>query len=135
MHHGRLIITLAALATAVLTLAPGAAAQGSSIQIDPLSQVTTVFFFNGHVTVGYRYECSGGTGTVFGTVTQSPPESAFTTSAFGFQNVACDGKRHDGSVTMCCGFGFDAGRATATLTLSAPSGSATDTRVVKLEPR
>jgi hypothetical protein len=70
-------------------------------------------------------KCAGGslmqTGTVNGSVTQSPPETPSpVTLSTGFSVVVCDGKAHTVGLTVD-GAGYDDGKAKATVTLVNPN--------------
>ena len=69
----------------------------------------------------------GGSGTVNGSVSQSPPETASpVTLATGFSLVVCDGTAHAVGLTVD-GAGYDDGKAKATVTLVNPSTLKTTT--------
>jgi hypothetical protein len=126
----RLSIALAVTATALIAaLAPAAGAStNTKVSIEPNAQVMTL----GFVIVGVHYQCFGGNGVVSVQVTQFPPDNWITTSGTGAQTVTCDGQTHEASIPVQGSFGYDAGKATATATLTAPSGSATDTREINI---
>lgn len=127
----RLTLALGVLATAlVAALAPGAgAATNTSISISSNAQLITPTL----VQVGFHYRCDGGIGVVSMTVSQSFPESTGASGSDAFI-FACDGRTHEAAISVfgCCY--FDAGKATATGTLTDPSGNtATDgPRTIKI---
>jgi hypothetical protein len=86
------------------------------------------------VSVALHVTCEGGPvfGVVDVTVQQDPPETQSTTIGTGAQVVVCDGAQHDVAVTVTGGSfsGFDIGKAFATATLVAPSGTDTDARPI-----
>jgi hypothetical protein len=88
------------------------------------------------VSVALHVTCEGDPipGTVFVTVEQEPPETQSTTVGSGSQVVVCDGNQHDVAVTVTGGSfsGFDIGKAFATATLVAPSGTDTDARPIMI---
>ena len=85
------------------------------------------------IAVSVTLTCSGGTGTVSLTASQTSAQSNSGSSASGsgFVSAKCDGKSH--KVTQFLnGFGFQQGTATVSATLTAPSGTATDEKVVQV---
>jgi hypothetical protein len=86
------------------------------------------------VSVALHVTCEGAPdpGVVQVTVQQDPPETQSTTIGTGQQVVVCDGFQHDVAVNVTGGSfsGFDIGKAFATATLVAPSGSDTDAREI-----
>jgi hypothetical protein len=79
-------------------------------------------FAGTQLDVGLNVRCTGGSGAVVVNVSQDPPESPFPVSeGSGPQFVECDGSTHSVGVTIT-GFGFDAGRASATADLTTGSG-------------
>ena len=88
------------------------------------------------VSVALHVTCEGDPlpGTVDVTVEQNPPETQSTTVGTGEQVVVCDGNQHDVAVTVTGGSfsGFDIGKAFATATLVAPSGTDTDARPITI---
>jgi hypothetical protein len=77
------------------------------------------------IDVGLYVRCSGGSGSVIVNLNQYPPETPYpVATGSGPQIVACNGQTHSVAVTVG-GFGFDAGRAKATATVTAPSGNKT----------
>jgi hypothetical protein len=124
-----------AAAAAALALAAGAAGPAKATGTGPTDvsillqaqYVTEVL-----VSVALHVTCEGGSGTVAVTVEQEPPETQSTTIGTGQQVVVCDGRQHDVAVTVTGGSfsGFDIGKAFATATLLAPSGTDTDARQI-----
>jgi opacity protein-like surface antigen len=77
--------------------------------------------------LGLQVRCTGGEGSVSGSVSQSPPQTPYpVTFSTGVQAVVCDGKTHAVALTVD-GFGYDAGQANATVTLTVPSTLKTTT--------
>ena len=68
------------------------------------------------------------------TVEQEPPETQSPTVGTGESVVVCDGNQHDVAVNVTGGSfsGFDIGKAFATATLVAPSGTDTDARPITI---
>jgi hypothetical protein len=88
------------------------------------------------VSVALHVTCEGDPlfGVVDVTVEQEPPETQSTTVGTGEEVVVCDGNQHDVAVTVTGGSfsGFDIGKAFATATLVAPSGTASDARPITI---
>jgi hypothetical protein len=88
------------------------------------------------VSVALHVTCGGDpvSGTVVVTVEQNPPETQSQTVGTGQQVVVCDEKQHDVAVTITGGSfsGFDIGKAFATATLFAPSGTDSDARPITI---
>jgi hypothetical protein len=88
------------------------------------------------VSVALHVTCEGDPlfGVVDVTVEQQPPETQSTTVGTGEQVVVCDGNQHDVAVTVTGGSfsGFDIGKAFATATLVAPSGTDSDARPITI---
>jgi hypothetical protein len=73
------------------------------------------------IDVALEVRCSGGSGSVIVNLNQYPPETPYpVATGSGPQIVTCDGRTRSVAVTVA-GFGFDAGRAKATATLTTPS--------------
>jgi hypothetical protein len=133
MKHGRwLAAAIAALALATAGAAPARAASTTDVSIMVQAQYVTEVV----VDVALHVTCEGDPppGTVEVTVEQEPPETQSTTVGTGEQVVVCDGKQHDVAVTVTGGSfsGFDIGKAFATATLVAPSGTDTDARPITI---
>jgi hypothetical protein len=88
------------------------------------------------VSVALHVTCEGDPvpGAVDVTVEQEPPETQSPTVGTGESVVVCDGNQHDVAVTVTGGSfsGFDIGKAFATATLVAPSGTDTDARQITI---
>jgi hypothetical protein len=88
------------------------------------------------VSVALHVTCEGSPtpGVVDVTVEQEPPATQSMTIGTGEQVVVCDGLQHDVAVTVTGGSfsGFDIGKAFATATLVAPSGTDTDARQITI---
>jgi hypothetical protein len=107
--------------------ATGSSGTGSSVSINYYADYE---FIGTQLDVGLHVFCTGGSGTVDVTVTQEPPETPYPMAVgSGPQNVVCDGRSHSVAVTVAPGV-FDAGKATATAALLAPSGNVTVTRQI-----
>jgi hypothetical protein len=124
-------LALGAAAAFALALVPAgvAQAQTADVAIEPNAQ----YDIEGAILhVEVKATCTGGTGLVTVQVTQSPPETPYPV-AFGSgpNSVVCDGQTHETGVTIF-GEGFDAGKALATATLTAPSGTDTDERIIDI---
>jgi hypothetical protein len=100
----------------------GGGAGSNQVTIDQYAHYTT----QNLLQVGLNVRCQGGVqGLVAVQVDQYPPETPFPVSfGSGTQPVVCDGKTHSVGVSYT-GFGYDAGKAKATATLTAPSGNVT----------
>jgi hypothetical protein len=120
------------LALALVTGAGSPAATGSSVSIAPKASVYDVGIF---VEIQLTFTCSGGFGSVDVTVTQTAAQSsngtAATGSSFLGETANCDGSPHKLNVSVFGGL-FDIGKATASATLTAPSGIATTTRTISI---
>ena len=130
------VVRLAAalVASVLLAAAPASAQSAAATDVSILLQaqyVTEVL-----VSVALHVTCEGDPipGTVFVTVEQEPPETQSATVGTGQQVVVCDGRQHDVAVTVTGGSfsGFDIGKAFATATLVAPSGTDTDARSITI---
>jgi hypothetical protein len=123
-------IRLLALAGVVAVALPfgmsAAGASGSSGSTQVSIRPTADYDFTGtNVDVGYNVRCWGGSGAVVVWLEQFPPETPYPVGEGSSANiVACDGQTHSGSSTVV-GAVFDAGRAKATVTVTAPSGNRT----------
>ena len=127
----RLTLAIAVLGTALVAALPAGAATNTKVSIESNAQIWGPN--NEAVEVGVHYQCAGGLGTIFVQVTQSPPENAFPSLGTGTFPVTCDGQTHEAALSATSGpFAFDAGKAQATATLTAPSGTATDTRTINI---
>ncbi len=122
----------AAAATAAVLVPQAAGATGStggdSVTIAPFADYNLSGL---SLDLDLLVKCSGGTlmqtGTVNGSVTQSPPETPSpVTLSSGFSVVVCDGKTHAVGLTVD-GAGFDDGKAKATVTLVNPNTLKTTT--------
>jgi hypothetical protein len=134
MKRIRLLILLGMVAVALplgllqgIAKATGSSGTGSSVSIN---QYADYDFAGTNLDVGLIVNCTGASGAVDVTVTQSPPETPYPVSAgSGPQIVVCDGRSHYVGVTVV-GFGFDAGKAMASAALTAPSGDVTVKRQI-----
>jgi hypothetical protein len=127
------------LSVAIATLAVAATGSGSA-RADATTNVAIMlqaqYVTEVVVSVSLHVTCEGGPafGVVDVTVEQEPPETQSTTIGTGEQVVVCDGAQHDVAVTVTGGSfsGFDIGKAFATATLVAPSGTDTDARPITI---
>jgi hypothetical protein len=126
-----------AAATGGLVLAAvgtGSASANGSTAVSILRQAQYVTEVN--VAVALHVTCEGGPlfGTVDVTVEQESPETQSTTVGTGEKVVVCDGNQHDVAVNVTGGSfsGFDIGKAFATATLVAPSGTDLDARSITI---
>ena len=134
MKDRRRLVAAAAVVLAAGAAEPANPAGTGLTQVSILSQaqyVTEVV-----VSVALHVTCEGAPqpGNVAVTVQQSPPETQSTTVGVGQQVVVCDGRQHDVAVTVSGGSfsGFDIGKAFATATLVAPSGTDSDARTITI---
>ena len=126
---------LAAVATLVL-----AGAGSGSAKADGTTDVTIMlqaqYVTEVVVSVALHVTCGGDPafGVVDVTVEQEPPETQSATIGSGSQVVVCDERKHDVAVSVTGGSfsGFDIGKAFATATLVAPSGTDTDSRQIMI---
>jgi hypothetical protein len=127
---------LTAGAAAIILAATGAAAARADSPTDVSIMLQAQYVTEVLVSVALHVTCEGDPipGTVAVTVEQSPPETQSTTVGTGQQVVVCDGSQHDVAVTVTGGSfsGFDIGKAFATATLVAPSGTDTDAREIMI---
>jgi hypothetical protein len=125
-------LVVVGLALALVTGAGSPAATGSSVSIAPKAYVYDVGIF---VETELTFTCSGGSGSVEVTVTQTAAQSSNGQGASGTSFVGeltnCDGTPHKLNVSVFGGL-FDIGKATASATLIAPSGTATATRTISI---
>ena len=112
----------------------GSASANGTTAVSIMRQAQYVTEVN--VAVALHVTCEGGPlfGIVDVTVEQEPPETQSATVGTGHQVVVCDGRRHDVAVTVTGGSfsGFDIGKAFATATLVAPSGTGSDARRIAI---
>ena len=127
-----------AAATGGLVLAAvgagSASAVGTTTAVSIMRQAQYVTEVN--VAVAMHVTCEGGPlfGIVDVTVEQESPETQSTTVGTGEKVVVCDGNQHDVAVNVTGGSfsGFDIGKAFATATLVAPSGTDLDARPITI---
>jgi hypothetical protein len=131
MKRIRLLVLIGVVAVALpigLTTAKAAGTSGTtttnSVTIDDRADFE---LFGTQLDVGLRVRCYGGSGFVDVTVEQYPPETPEGAFGTGAAQVVCDGKTRPVGVTVE-GVIYDEGRAKATATLLAPSGT---TKAVK----
>jgi hypothetical protein len=127
MKRIRLLVLAGAIAAALPLGMTAAGATGSggttnSVTVDDRADFE---FIGTQVDVGLKVRCSGGSGFVDVWLDQYPPETPAPVGAgTGAMPVVCDGKTRPVGVTVE-GALFDEGRAKATATLIAPSGTKT----------
>jgi hypothetical protein len=133
MKHLRWL-SAAAAGLMLATVAAGSARAGGTTDVSIMLQaqyVTEVV-----VSVALHVTCEGDPlfGVVEVTVEQEPPETQSSTVGTGQQVVVCDGNQHDVAVNVTGGSfsGFDIGKAFATATLVAPSGTDMDARPITI---
>jgi hypothetical protein len=133
MKHVRWL-SAAAAGLMLATVAAGSARAGGTTDVSIMLQaqyVTEVV-----VSVALHVTCEGDPlfGVVEVTVEQEPPETQSSTVGTGQQVVVCDGNQHDVAVNVTGGSfsGFDIGKAFATATLVAPSGTDMDARPITI---
>jgi hypothetical protein len=129
----------AAAMAAPLALVPGVALAGGSTggsSSASIHQYADYNFAGTQLDVGLDISCKGGTAVVDVTVEQYFPETPDPLGAYGtgVQNVVCDGKTRYVGVTVV-GVVYDAGKAKATATLVAPSGTKTASRWISVQVR
>lgn len=127
-------LLVAVVAVALAATGSGSAKADGTTNVEIMLQaqyVTEVV-----VSVALHVTCGGAPvfGVVDVTVEQEPPETQSTTVGTGEQVVVCDGSQHDVAVSVTGGSfsGFDIGKAFATATLVAPSGTDTDARPITI---
>ena len=132
MKHARWLVA----GGAVLALATAAGPAGAGGTTDVSIMLQAQYVTEVVVSVALHVTCEGDPipGVVAVTVQQEPPETQSTTVGTGSQVVVCDGNQHDVAVTVTGGSfsGFDIGKAFATATLVAPSGTDTDARPITI---
>jgi hypothetical protein len=125
-------LATASLALAAAGAAPARAAGSTDVSIMLQAQYVTEVL----VSVALHVTCEGDPvpGVVAVTVEQEPPETQSPTVGSGEEVVVCDGNQHDVAVTITGGSfsGFDIGKAFATATLVAPSGTDSDARTITI---
>ena len=129
----RMLIGALSVLTLVFMLFPmGVAAAAGSPNVT-IEQKADYDFVGGTIDVGLRVKCEGGSGSVIVELNQSPPETPFpVATGSGPQLVVCDGQPRTVGVTVA-GFGFDAGNARATATLTDGDGNTvTETRWITI---
>lgn len=130
MKRLRLLVVLGAIAVALplgLTTAKATGSTGTTSSVT-INSRADFELFGTQLDVGLNVRCYGGSGFVDVWVDQYPPETpAPVGMGSGATMVVCDGKTRPVGVTVE-GAVYDEGRAKATATLVAPSGT---TKTVK----
>lgn len=127
---GAVAATAAAAAAVMVPQAAGATGSTGGNQVS-INQYADFNFSGTQLDVGLQVSCTGGTGVVNVSVDQAYPEAPDPLGAHGsgVMDVVCDGKTHNVGVTVI-GVIYDAGKAKATATLTAPSGTKTVSRQI-----
>jgi hypothetical protein len=128
MKRNRLHVLLGSAAMALpFGVLPGVAnASGSDATTSVSIQSPADYDVTGtNIDVRVNVRCTGGTGTLVVELKQYPPETPYPVGEGSGPNfVACDGRTHAGGATVI-GAVFDPGRALATATVVASSGTKT----------
>jgi hypothetical protein len=135
MKRLRMLVVLGAVAVALplgLATAKATGSGGTTTTNSVTINSKADFEFIGtQLDVGLNVRCYGGFGTVDVTVDQYPPETPVGATGTGAASVVCDGKTRPVGVTIE-GAVYDEGRAKATATLMAPSGTTTAVRWINI---
>ena len=127
---------LSAAAAGLVLAVVGAGSAGAGGTTDVSIMLQAQYVTEVVVSVALHVTCEGDPlfGVVDVTVEQEPPETQSTTVGTGEQVVVCDGNQHDVAVSVTGGSfsGFDIGKAFATATLAAPSGTDMDARPITI---
>ncbi|HEX6700873.1 MAG TPA: hypothetical protein VF101_09100 [Gaiellaceae bacterium] len=127
-----LTAAIAGLALALFGAGSASADGTTSVSIMLKAQYVTEVV----VSIALHVTCEGDPvpGTLAVTVEQEPPETQSPAIGTGQSVVVCDGNQHDVAVTTTGGSfsGFDIGKAFATATLVAPSGTDSDARPITI---
>ena len=133
-HAYRLAAAMAAIV--LLAVAPASAKGAGTGPTDVSILLQAQYVTEVVVSVALHVTCEGDPqpGLLAVTVEQEPPETQSATVGTGQQVVVCDGRQHDVAVTVTGGSfsGFDIGKAFATATLVAPSGTDMDARQIMI---
>jgi hypothetical protein len=119
----RLLVVLGALALALPFGLATARATGTTSSVT-INSKADFEFIGTQLDVGLNVRCYGDSGFVDVTVDQYPPETPVGATGTGAASVVCDGKTRPVGVTIE-GAVYDEGKAKATATLYAPSGTTT----------
>jgi hypothetical protein len=134
MKRNRLHVLLGSAAMLLpFGVLPGVAnASGSDATTSVSIKSTADYDVTGtNIDIGLNVRCSGGTGTVNVYLEQYYPESPAVGAGDGPNIVACDGRTQAAGATVIGGL-FDPGRALATATVIAPSGTKTVSKWVTI---
>ena len=134
MKRIRLLVLAGVIAAALPfgMTAAGATGGGGTTDSVTINETADFEFAGTQVDIGLNVRCYGGSGAVDIWLEQFPPETyAPVADGTGAQPVVCDGRMHTVGLTVE-GFLFDEGRAKATATLVAPSGTTTAVRWVNI---
>jgi hypothetical protein len=123
---------LVMVAIVVVALIPGIAAAQAEIRLDRHATLVGGEVFSDQIIVEFTYRCSGGTANVIGQASQTAPVGSAT--GFGSAFVTCDGQLHRDGVTVTTSFlpGWQAGPATAAVTLFTPSATDADSGTITI---
>lgn len=129
------LLVLAGVIAAALPLgmtAAGATGGGGTTNSVTINSRADFEFAGTQLDVGLKVRCSGGSGFVDVWVDQYPPETPAPVGAgTGAMPVVCDGKERPVGVTVE-GALYDEGKAKATATLVAPSGTKTTVKWITI---
>ncbi len=117
--------TTAAVSAAVLVPQVAGATGGRPTTEVSVDDKADYDFAGTNLDLGLQVKCSSAVGeaAVTASVTQQPPETPYpVTLSSGTTLAVCDGRWHSVAVTVV-GAGFDAGKATATVTVVPVAGS------------
>jgi hypothetical protein len=130
------VLVVLGLVLGLVTTSGARAATSTSVNIAPKAYVSEVGF---RLDTELTIQCTGGAGSVTVTVTQTPAQSssgvgASGTNFAGFPPAKCDGSPHKLAVTVLPLFGgfYNVGKASASATLAAPSGTVSDARTIQI---
>lgn len=123
---GAVAATAAASAAVLVPQAAGATGGGSTPTTEIVINAKADYDNAGAtLDLGGQVKCKGALndGLISGSVSQSPPETPYPVSfSVGASPVVCDGQWHSFALTVA-GEGYDAGLATATVTVTPVAGS------------
>lgn len=138
MKRIRMLVLLGVIAVALplgVVFAGGAGAAGSSGTTTSvsISQYADFNFSGTQLDVNLIVRCTGVDGLATVDVTQNRPETGGVATGDGFNPlVVCDGRTHSVGVTII-GTIYDPGKALATATVAAESGTATTTKMITIK--
>jgi hypothetical protein len=125
MKRLRLLVVVGVIAAALPLGMSAVGASGTTSTVVSIQSPADYDVTGTNVDVRVNVRCTGGTGTLVVELKQYPPETPYPVGEGSGPNiVACDGTTHAGGATVI-GAVFDPGRALATATVVAPSGTKT----------